>query len=870
MDIEPFKDFVQCTAESQASIVAKEGGGPLLLPSSLPTLPHEGVTMVQDIDLGTPDSWVKRDNRIIRLTGKHPLNCEPPLTTLFNTGFLTPAPLFFVRSHGAVPSVENATSDAWTMRVCGLVSKPTTFSIADLKKIFQVVTLPVTLVCAGNRRMEQNVVRKGLGFNWGAGGLSTALFTGVYLSDILEYVNPTSSADGRKPRHVVFEGIDQLPQGPYGTSQRLSWAKNKGKGMLICWAMNGLPLTPDHGFPLRLVVPGQIGGRSVKWLHKIEVSDRESQHYLHAWDNKLLPTEVSASQARAEAHWWYNPKYTINDLNVNSAIVHPAHEEILSPSRDSYLVEGYAYSGGGKRVTRVEISFDEGNTWALCQINYPEDLYREVAFDSTVFGRLDLTDREECFCWCFWSFSVDVNTLRENSSIQIRAMDEGLALQQRDMYWNATSMMNNWWFRVAIHTEPGGALRFEHPTDPANARVGWMQRMKDEGYDILNPVFTQAKPTPSPTIVQEATPLMTNPKIAREITLEELQAHSGAKEPWFVVNGEVYDGTGYLNDHPGGAHSITGMAGQDASEDFMAIHSITAQAQLAQFHIGRLNASVPKPEIVSSPDDAFLSKTQWKKVVLVSTSVVTHNSRFYRFALERDDQLLGLPIGQHIFVRMRRASELGTNDGELVQRAYTPVSPPGSKGFLELLVKLYLPDERHPAGGKMSCLFDRLRVGESVEVKGPVGSFTWMGRGIASWKGAERNVKNIAMIGGGSGITPMLQVLRGILSDGEDTQTAIWLLYANRTENDILCRDDLENMLKTAGGRYQVQYTLSAPPAEWKYSQGRINTEMLRRHLPPFREDSLALVCGPGGLISACKDSLRDMGWDITTQLVVF
>ena len=126
------------------------------------------------------------------------------------------------------------------------------FTLADLHNKFQVVTLPVTLVCAGNRRKEQNVVRKSLGFSWGAGGLSTALFTGVYLCDILGYVRPTKAA-----KHVIFEGCDDLPNGPYGTryvvcryhlyivvklscSQRLSWARDKRKGMLLSWAMNGL------------------------------------------------------------------------------------------------------------------------------------------------------------------------------------------------------------------------------------------------------------------------------------------------------------------------------------------------------------------------------------------------------------------------------------------------------------------------------------------------------------------------------------------------------------------------------------------------------------------------------------------------------
>lgn len=177
-----------------------------------------------------------------------------------------------------MPQVQKAEFASWTIRIHGLVSREVTFSLADLKKRFETVTLPVTLVCAGNRRKEQNVVRKSLGFDWGAAGrtscllrtqkwthdhfisVGTALWTGVYLADVLEYVQPIRG----QAKHVIFEGADSLPKGPYGTSQRLSWAASREKGMLIAWAMNGLPLEPDHGSPVRLIVPGQIGGRSVK------------------------------------------------------------------------------------------------------------------------------------------------------------------------------------------------------------------------------------------------------------------------------------------------------------------------------------------------------------------------------------------------------------------------------------------------------------------------------------------------------------------------------------------------------------------------------------------------------------------------------
>ena len=182
------------------------------------------------------------------------------------------------------PSSAPSSSDPyaeWTIRIHGLVAHETSLSIRELAERFQVVTLPVTIVCAGNRRREQNVVRKSLGFDWGTAGVSTALWTGVYLADVLAYVRPETG----RAKHVIFEGADALPKGPYGTSQKLSWAADRTKGMMLgecvgrvvrelglmgcvcacaAWAMNGLPLEPDHGFPVRVVIPGQIGGRMVK------------------------------------------------------------------------------------------------------------------------------------------------------------------------------------------------------------------------------------------------------------------------------------------------------------------------------------------------------------------------------------------------------------------------------------------------------------------------------------------------------------------------------------------------------------------------------------------------------------------------------
>lgn len=192
-------------------------------------------------------------------------------------------------------------------------------------------------------------------------------------------------------------------------------------------------------------MPGQIGGRSVKWLKKIVVSDVESNHHLHYWDNKVLPATLSAEEARDQRDWWYDPRYIINDLNVNAAIARPAHDEQLlvsdSDSAETYAVEGYVYAGGGRRVTRVEVTLDDGATWRLCDISYPEDAYRARAFTAPVWGRIDLTERDECFCWAMWRIELPVADLQASSCIAVRGMDESLALMGKTMYWNPTGMM---------------------------------------------------------------------------------------------------------------------------------------------------------------------------------------------------------------------------------------------------------------------------------------------------------------------------------------------------------------------------------------------------------------------------------------------
>ncbi|CAO1613678.1 unnamed protein product [Sympodiomycopsis kandeliae] len=875
---------------------------------TFPALPKQPAISKLAIDAGTPDAWIERDERMIRLTGKHPYNCEAPLDALWKAGWLTPQALFYVRTHGATPRVSQQQAQGWKLRIHGLVQRPMEFSVEDLKRLFPTVSVPVTLVCAGNRRKEQNMVMKGLGFNWGAAGVSNGIFTGVYLADVLEYCKPIRPIGafpyGRdvpgRARHVIFEGIDELPKGKYGTSQRLTWAKDRSKSMLLAWGLNGEPLSPDHGFPLRLVVPGQIGGRMVKWLNRIEVSDQESQHFLHFKDNKVLPAGVSADEARSEEgeHWWKDPKYIINELNTNAAITVPNHNDKLKADPEDVLattkISGYAYAGGGRRVHRVELSLDDGQTWDKpATLLYPEDTYRERPIKNhPYFGTLDLSETEMSFSWCFWEMEVTIHRLRNSptSSLTLRATDEALGTMPDRLIWNAYGMMNNCHFRVGIHHEEDGSLMFEHPTVAGTNPGGWMARVGDPRY----PVFKESEATraDAPQKKKEridVQALMEDPsKRDIVVTAEQLKAHSNEENPWFVVNGQVYDGTGFLKEHPGGGESITLVAGEDASEDFMAIHSADAKRQLAGFHVGRLAEgalqAVDSVEVDDTKPAVYLNPKSWKKAKLIQRTDVSHDSRILRFALDHPSQLLGLPIGQHVYMRTHGRSADG--ESEIVQRAYTPFSGNELVGFLDILIKVYFPTPNFPGGGRMTSLLEKMKLGDSIELKGPLGGFTFLGKSQVRWKGVQRKVRKLALICGGSGITPIWSTIKGLMECADSTETECWLLNGNRTEADILAKshiEDLQVRFRSHGRRFEILNVLSGKGVEESWQggiRGRVTKEVMQRFLPPAPpkrtceqddlEDTLALVCGPPAMESAVRENLEELGWDVPNTVVFF
>ena len=342
---------------------------------------------------------------------------------------------------------------------------------------------------------------------------------------------------------------------------------------MLAHKMNGEMLRPDHGKPLRAVIPGQIGGRSVKWLRKLVVTRAPSDNWYHIYDNRVLPTMISPEESAKNPKWWTDERYAIYDLSTNSAIVYPEHDEQvpLSGGLEIYQAKGYAYGGGGRRVTRVELSLDKGKSWRLATIDYAEDRYREVEKD-LYGGRLDMSWRETCFCWCFWSLDIPIPELANANDLVLRAMDESMNMQPREMYWSVLGMMNNPWFRVTINKE-GEFLKFEHPTQPGPKPGGWMERVKQAGGNLTNGYWGEKHGEKTSELVVEEGKNVSMIKKGNQklIGIDELGKHKNDQDPWFVVNGEVYEGASFMKDHPGGPQSISGVAGQDASEEFMAI-----------------------------------------------------------------------------------------------------------------------------------------------------------------------------------------------------------------------------------------------------------------------------------------------------------
>ncbi|XP_070494627.1 NADH-cytochrome b5 reductase 3 isoform X2 [Chironomus tepperi] len=262
------------------------------------------------------------------------------------------------------------------------------------------------------------------------------------------------------------------------------------------------------------------------------------------------------------------------------------------------------------------------------------------------------------------------------------------------------------------------------------------------------------------------------------------------------------------------------------------------------------------PKTLADPNEKYL-------LPLVEKEEISHDTRKFRFGLPSPDHVLGLPVGQHIHLSV-------TINGDLVIRSYTPVSSDDDKGFVDLVVKVYQRNvhPKFPEGGKMTQYLDEMKIGDTIAFRGPSGKLQYLGNGKFSIKKLRKdppqivNVKKVNMIAGGSGITPMLQLITEVLKKSDDN-TQLALLYANQTETDILLRDDIDVLAAKHQENFKVWYTIDRASPTWKFDTGFINDTMIQNNLFPPSSDTLTLMCGPPPMINfACLPNLDKLGYD--------
>lgn len=361
-----------------------------------------------------------------------PCNAELPADLIMDN-WITPNDLWFIRHHHPVPHIDIS---KYRLMVEGLGTKSLQLDMDDIKTRFTPYEVTTTIQCGGNRREEFNKLEETSGISWGCGAMSTATFKGALLRDILTFsglMTPQSAKrDGVK--HVIFEGMDDMQ-----ASIPIEKALSPYGDVLLAYEMNGTTLPPEHGHPLRLVVPGHVGVRNVKWVSRVKTSDEEA---VGTWQRGMSYKGLAPSVKSAK-------ELTQEDLErIQSVQEQPVTSMILEPKDgfvselDDINVRGFAWSGGGRGIVRVDVSADAGKTWHTAELKEGSE-----------------QDPQRAWAWTFWECDVPKPAgLTDGATIEIcaKAIDVSYNSQPESIehIWNLRGINNNSWPRVRIkHAE---------------------------------------------------------------------------------------------------------------------------------------------------------------------------------------------------------------------------------------------------------------------------------------------------------------------------------------------------------------------------------------------------------------------------------
>jgi len=359
-----------------------------------------------------PNRSGKHPEMIFR--SEQPLNAEPPME-LLRQSFTTPAELFFVRNHGSIPEID---ADRYRLSIGGMVQRELRLSLDEIREHFPKSTVTATLQCAGNRRQDLMDVAPIPGeVPWSAGAIGTAEWRGTPLREVLQAAGVDPGA-----LHAAFAGLDEveMENQTFGFGGSIPIEKATSPEVVLAYEMNGEPLTPEHGAPLRVVAPGYIGARSVKWLASIVLQAEPSSNYYQTHAYKIFPPQVDEETADWEKG------LMLGELSVNAVICRPAHEKTVPAG--PVPVQGYAITGGERSVERVDVSTDGGETWTTAALQEGNDPW----------------------AWRLWETSVDLSPGRYE--LVARAWDSAANTQPElaEQVWNFKGYMDNSWHRIEV------------------------------------------------------------------------------------------------------------------------------------------------------------------------------------------------------------------------------------------------------------------------------------------------------------------------------------------------------------------------------------------------------------------------------------
>ena len=352
---------------------------------------------------------------------RQPANAESP-PALLADNFFTPNELFFVRHHFPVPSIE---ADP---RLCiKTAAKEIEMNMAELKELPS-HSVVATIQCTGNRRSGFHNVEGApgqiKGLPWGIGAISTARWTGPRLRDVL--LKYFAEDELKEYTHVHFQGRDNDGLGQfYGVSIPCSRAMDIRSDVLLALEMNDQPLPLDHGAPVRVVVPGAAGCRSVKWLDSITLSREESSAFWQKEDYK------SFSPSQGWEGLDFDTAPAVMSTPVQSAITNVG----FSDDKTYAIVEGYAFSGGGNRIIRVDVSPDGGKTWVTADFDSDDETFKY----------------RETYAWVLWKAVIDLSSTGP-FEFTVKAVDEAYNSQPETAksIWNVRGILNNSWHTVKV------------------------------------------------------------------------------------------------------------------------------------------------------------------------------------------------------------------------------------------------------------------------------------------------------------------------------------------------------------------------------------------------------------------------------------